>query len=724
MANAGETLKKERAQSEDAHSPPTPSQRELKPPFDHPWRSRAIFRRTLVFLLVLGQTLAAGYVLLAVLPYHGSTWVEKAIVAVAATLFIWISAGFWMAVTGFLIRRLGGDKYNPSVRFAEQLASDAVPLAATAITFPVYHEDVQRTLAGLRATWLDLARTGHQDHFTFFVLSDSRDPDVWLQEREACRRLREELGDGLKLYYRRRIVNLNRKTGNISDFLRRWGKHFDYTLVMDADSIMTGEALVRMVQIMQLEPRIGILQSAPALINAVSGYSRIQQFGNRLYGALFTEGLAALQMGEAVYWGHNAIIRTAPFMKHCGLPHLPGFGFIKGSILSHDFVEAHCMWRAGYEVWLDPRIEGSYEESPPTLDDELERDRRWAKGNLQHLYFLLGTKASLAHRSAFANGIMAYCSSALWFIYLVLITVELAQFVLFPIEYFPDQYSLFPTWPQWDPTWAVTLALSTLFLLFAPKILAMLEVIFSRRLRRAYGGVVAVISGVVLEMVVSVLLAPIRMLAHARYVIGTLLNLSVSWAGQNRTREIGWRDALINHLPGSILAVAWAGFAYWLQPMFFYWSLPIAIPLLLAAPVSVWLSSFRNGTDLRDREILLTPEEVDTPAVKRDLLNAPLLVVESELTPFERAVVHPRVNGFHAAQAYDRADTPARVSQRRMLVKRCLRHGAAALSVKDRAWIVDDGRALRELHREVWSADEDSVWGLRVDQLCREFRRG
>ncbi|MDO6462467.1 glucans biosynthesis glucosyltransferase MdoH [Granulosicoccaceae sp. 1_MG-2023] len=693
------------------------------PPFEHPWRRRAVLRRSVVFLLVMAQTAAAAYVLLAVLPYHGSTWLEKAIVLVAATLFIWISAGFWMALCGFVVRRFGGDKYNPSVRFAQQLSGDSVELTDTAIVFPVYHEDVQRTLAGLRATWLDLTRTGKQAHFTFFVLSDSRDPDIWLQEREACRLLRDELGDGFRLYYRRRILNLNRKTGNIADFLRRWGKHYTYTLVMDADSIMSGDALVRMVRIMQLDPRIGILQSAPALINAVSGYARIQQFGNRLYGALFTEGLAALQMGEAVYWGHNAIIRTAPFMQYCGLPHLPGVGFIKGSILSHDFVEAHCMWKAGYEVWLDPRIEGSYEESPPTLDDELERDRRWAKGNLQHLYFLFGSKVSLAHRTAFANGIMAYCASALWFIYLVLITVELAQFVLFPIDYFPEPYSLFPTWPQWDPTWAVTLALSTLFLLFAPKLLAMLEVLFSTRRRRAYGGAVAVISGVVLEMLVSVLLAPIRMLAHTQYVLGTLFNLSISWAGQNRTREISWRDALLNHLPGAVLAACWAGFAYWLQPMFFYWSLPIAIPLLLAAPVSVWLSSFRTGRDMREREILLTPEEVSPPAVSADLHNAPSLVAATALTAFERAVVHPRVNGFHVAQAYRRQDTPQRCRQRRMLVRRCLRHGAAALTLKDRAWLVDDGKALSDLHRAVWAADEESVWGRCVDRLCREIRR-
>ncbi|QID17291.1 glucans biosynthesis glucosyltransferase MdoH [Nitrogeniibacter mangrovi] len=683
------------------------------------WRFAAYRRRTLFGLLVGLQTAGACFAVLAVLPYHGSTLVEQAIVLVSVILFGWISAGFWMAVTGFFWRRAGGDPHGPARRLAPARIGE-VTLAPTAIVYPIYHEDVQRTLSGLASTWRDLERTGQIAHFEFFVLSDSRDPDIWLAEREACLALRERLGPQARIHYRRRVLNLNRKTGNVADFLRRWGRRFRYMIVMDADSVMSGEALVRMVRVMQADERIGILQTSPSLINAVSAHARIQQFANRLYGPLFTEGLAALQLGEAVFWGHNAIIRVEAFMGHCGLPHLRGWGFLRGSVLSHDFVEAACMWRAGYEVWLDPGIEGSYEESPPTLGDELERDRRWAHGNLQHLYFLFRRGISSAHRAAFANGIMAYAASALWFGYLVLITLELAQFTLRPIEYFPDPNSPFPVWPEWQPQWAVRLAFSTLFVLFAPKLLAVIDLLFDRERRRRMGGILAVSAGTLVEMVVSMLLAPIRMLAHTRYVIVTLFNLKVRWAGQNRTEEEGWGDALRHHAPGALLAAAWAGFAFWLQPLFFYWSLPIAIPLLLAAPVSVWLSRFASGRRLRRQGLLVSPEEGAPPPVVRDLLAAPPLRTPSRLTPFEAAVIDPVRFGVHRALARQRRNMPARMQRRAQLVDKALAQGAAGLSVAERSWLVDDGEGLSTLHHAVWLADGDTPWGRQVGALCRE----
>jgi membrane glycosyltransferase len=684
-----------------------------------PWRFAAYRRRTLYGLLVFAQTIGACFAILAVLPYHGSTVIEKAIVLVSAVLFGWISAGFWMALMGFFWRRLGGDPHSPARRLAPEKIGD-LALAPTAVVYPIYHEDVQRTLSGLYSTWRDLERTGQIEHFEFFVLSDSRDPAIWLAEREAVMKLRELLGPAARIHYRRRVLNLNRKTGNVSDFLRRWGRRFRYMIVMDADSVMKGEALVRMVRIMQADDNIGILQSAPSLINSVSAHARIQQFANRLYGPIFTDGLAALQLGEAVFWGHNAVIRVEAFMANCGLPHLRGWGFLRGSVLSHDFVEAACMWRAGYEVWLDASIDGSYEESPPTLGDELERDRRWAHGNLQHLYFLFRRGISSAHRAAFANGIMAYVASALWFGYLVLITLELAQFTLKPIEYFPDPDSPFPVWPEWQPEWAVRLAFSTLFILFAPKLLALLDLLFDRERRRQMGGVINVAAGMVVEMVVSMLLAPIRMLSHTRYVIVTLFNLQVRWAGQNRTEEEGWGDALLHHAPGSILAVAWAGFAYWLQPLFFYWSLPIAIPLLLAAPVSVWLSRFSIGRRWRERNILLTPEESTPPAVVRDLLDAPPLRDESELDAFAAAVINPARYRFHRALARQRGNMPARVARREHLLVRALAKGPGGLNATERSWLMDDAIGLGMLHRAAWMADANSPWGRLVGQMCRE----
>ena len=681
------------------------------------WHWTARGRRAVIGTAILVQTLMASYGLLAVLPYQGSTLLEQAILAVFAVLFAWISAGFWIGLLGFLVRFSGGDPLRPSARYAEALRDTA--LAPTAIVYPIYHEDVERTLAGVRSTYRDIERGGYRDAFEFFVLSDSRDPEVWLREREACEALRTDLGTGARIHYRRRPINLNRKTGNIADFLRRWGRRFRYLVVMDADSVMQGRTLAQMVRLMEAAPQIGILQTSPAIINAASAHARVQQFGNRLYGPLFTEGLAALQLGEAVFWGHNAIIRVEPFMRHCGLRRLRGWGFMSGSVLSHDFVEATYMRRAGYEVWLDPGLDGTYEEAPPTLVDELERDRRWAHGNLQHLYFMFRRGVAFAHRLAFANGIMAYLASALWFSYLALITLELARFTLWPIEYFPEPYSPFPVWPQWQPQWALRLVFSTLFLLFAPKLLALIEVAFDRARAQAMGGLGRVALGVLLESLASILLAPIRMLSHTRYVVVTLFNLKVRWAGQNRTQEIGWREALLHHLPGALLALAWSAFAYWLQPMFFYWSLPVAVPLVLAAPVSVWLSRFSVGRRWRNAGLLLTPEEVDPPTVVAELAAGTSADAAQRLSAFEAAVLHPQKNRLHVALARQRRDTPAREKRRRDLIERCLAAGSQELTQSEKVWLIEDARGFAELHRRAWRCTSQSPWAARIETFCQ-----
>jgi len=231
----------------------------------------------------------------------------------------------------------------------------------------------------------------------------------------------------------------------VADFLRRWGRDYDYFVVLDADSLMDAGTLIRMVQLMDDNPRVGILQAPPRIVCARSLFARIQQFANRLYGLLFGTGLAALQLGDGAYWGHNAIIRTSAFMQHCGLPSLRGIGLFRGPILSHDFVEAAYMRRGGYEVWLEPALAGRYEQSPPTLVDELTRDRRWARGNIQHLPIMLKERGlKLVQRFIFLNGIVAYTAAPLWLAFLVLSGIEVARFTLWPIDYFPGGHRLFP----------------------------------------------------------------------------------------------------------------------------------------------------------------------------------------------------------------------------------------------------------------------------------------
>lgn len=682
------------------------------------WRLRAWLRRTLLTLVVLAQALVGAYYMASVLPYHGGNPLEQALIAMFTILFTWITVGFWIGVYGFWLRRLGGDPKS-LLRRHPDTALATTPLARTAVVMPIYNEPVNRTLGGLRAIYRAIERTGQLEHFDFYILSDSREPDVWLSEQAAWQRLCDELGAGGRLFYRRRTLNMNYKSGNVADFLRRWGRHYDYMIVMDADSLMGGETLVKMVRLMQREPKIGILQSCPTIINGQSLFARVQQFANQLYGPLFSTGLAAMQLGEAAFWGHNAIIRVAPFMRHCGLPRLRGPGLFSGAISSHDFVEAAFMGRAGYEVWLEPDLGESYEESPPSLGDELTRDKRWAKGNLQHLWLMLfERRLRLAHRMAFLNGILSYLASPLWFTFLVLTTIETTRLVLWPPNYFPEQHSLFPLWPEWHPEWAVGLASSVVFLLFFPKFLALFDVLLSGR-RRAHGGFFRLLPGILCEILVSALLAPIRMLAHTRYVLEALFNVTLRWAGQNRSDETRWGDALVDQAPGSLIALAWAGFAWWLEPMFFFWSLPVALPLMLAAPTSVILSKVGLGQTLRRRRILLVPEEHHGSQLLDDLRGHHILPEPGEgESAVVRAVLDPVLNRVHQATARSHGGG-AKHERLKELRQRCLEGGPDGLDRAEKNLLLTDRESLVWLHTRAWRAPIGSYWGRAIDNRIR-----
>ena len=673
------------------------------------WRVAAAVRRTLLVFVVLAQTAAASWFMLSVLPYHGGNWLEISMTAIFAVLFLWISLGFWMGVLGFWFRRFGDRHALLSQQDAESLAATA--LSRTAIVLPVYHEPIERSFGGLRSVYRSLERTGAIEHFDFYVLSDSRDPDVWLREQAAWAELCDELGAQGRLFYRRRTLNLNYKSGNIGDFLRRWGRHYDYMAVLDADSLMAGNTLVRMVQLMQRHPQVGILQTSPTLINGRSLFARVQQFANQLYGPLFTTGLAAVQLGEAAFWGHNALLRVEPFMRHCGLRKLRGWGLFRGPITSHDFVESAYMGRAGYEVWLEPGLADTYEESPPTLVDELIRDQRWSKGNMQHLWLLFaGRRLRLAHRFALLNGVMSYLTSPLWLAFLVLTTIETARLVLLPIEYFPDQHQLFPQWPEWRPLRAIVLISVTFALLFLPKLLAVLNAALERRTAN-FGGPARLLGSVLLEILVSALLAPIRMLSQSRYVIEALCNMRLKWAGQNRTAELGWGKAVVNQLLGTLLALGWTLFALWLDPMFFVWSLPVALPLIFAAPIFVVLSGVGAGDWLRKRRWLAIPEEINGSTLIDDLVSGRQLDRLDDVYPaFCEAVLNPRINLLHASLARDSRRGPRKARLER-LCEECLEKGPRAISRTDQSYLAKDSVSLTWLHEQAWNAPPSSPWG-------------
>jgi membrane glycosyltransferase len=677
-------------------------ERDEAPATPLPWRGAARRRRITLATLILVQTVTATYLMTAVLPFQGRHWLELLILIIYAVLFAWISAGFWTALMGFGVLLFGRDRHAISAAAAEDTPIDAE--ARTAILVPICNEDVARVFAGVRATWDSLGRSGVRKRFDLYILSDSNQADARVAEVEAWLRLCREVDGFGQIFYRRRQHRIKRKSGNIADWCRRWGSRYRYMVILDADSVMSGECLKRLVQLMEANPRAGIIQTAPRAAGRETLYARIQQFATRVYGPLFTAGLHYWQLGESHYWGHNAILRVAPFMRHCALSSLPGTGALSGAIMSHDFVEAALMRRAGWTVWIAYDLPGSFEEMPPTLLDELKRDQRWCQGNLQNFRLFLTRGLHPAHRAVFMTGVMAYLSAPLWFTFLMLSTALLAVFTLTEPQYFTQPYQLFPTWPVWRPEWAIQLFAGTMTLLFLPKLLSALLLLLKPQGSKPYGGPLRLLSSLVLEIVFSALLAPIRMLFHARYVTGALLGFAVQWKSPPRDdAETPWLEALRRHGAGTVLGLCWLGVVYWLNPTFLPWLLPVAGALAIAIPLSVWSSRVRLGRHAREHRLFLIPEESLTPRelrwLRAGMKRAP------RYADFREAAVEPGPNALLCAVGRHRAHPlPRTMAQHRRLAEDAVSRGPKDLSEIERNTLLADPRALSHLHLRLWNA--------------------
>jgi len=571
------------------------------------WEPVARQRRRWLMFWVLAATAFAASLLWQAQPTHGPAWLQWAQMALFALLFAWVSAGCVTAVMGFWVL-LRGDRHALS-------GADAghAPIAAqarTAVVMPICNEDVATVFAGLRATCESLAQTGCGTAFDVFVLSDSGDPELRAAEMQAWQQLRLDLapaGQAVRVYYRWRQHRTKRKSGNVADFCRRWGRAYRYMVVLDADSVMSGDSLVRLVRLMELHPRAGILQTAPRACGHNTLHARAQQFASRVTGRLFTAGMQYWQLGEAHYWGHNAIIRVEPFMRHCGLAALPGQGALSGEILSHDFVEAALMRRAGYQVWLVNDLEGSYEQQPPHLLAELQRDRRWCMGNLQNARLIAEPGLKAVHRAMLFTGAMAYGSAPLWLLYVVLGALLWAT----------AGHGTFEPARVLTPTGSALLWATTAVMLVLPRLLGVLAVLW-RGEQAAYGGLARLLGSSVFEALLSMLQAPLRMAAHSVFVLGGLTGWTLQWKSPPREAcDVPWQQALRVWTPLSAavgLALVGTGL---LAPGAVAWLLPMALPVLLAVPFTVWSSRVGLGARLRAAGWLLIPEEVGSPRVLR-----------------------------------------------------------------------------------------------------------
>ncbi len=690
------------------------------------WGTVAYRRRILLFLLIVSSTLIASGFMAHILPYQGRTGVEMALVFFFGLLFAWISIGFWTALLGFFILWRRYDRFTISDSVGSELPP-AVEKQQTAVLIPVFNENPAQVIAGLRAIYLSLVSIDHHEDYDFFILSDTTDPDIWINEEIAWARLCMEVNGFGRIFYRHRHPNIKRKSGNIADFCRRWGQNYPYMLVLDADSVMTGSTIVRMVQIMNRNPGIGILQTPPLAVGRQSLIARLQQFASHLYGPMFSAGLHFWQLGDAQYWGHNALIRIAPFMKNCGLPRLSGKPPLGGDILSHDFVEAALMRAAGWEVWLAYELSGSWEEPPPTLIDELARDRRWCQGNIQHLRLLLAKRIFPTHRALFLNGAMSYVSALLWFLFLSISSIEAISQTIIGPDYFTVKGGLFPDWPIWNLWWALNLLISTFIILLLPKLLSVVLVVFKQKRAGAFGGSFRLMLSALAEVLASMLLAPLRMLAHSKFVFLTLLGRNIPWNPPPREdNDTSWGVAFRFHGWGMLLALVWGGILFIVNRPFFWWLVPVLFPLIFAVPISVWSSRVTLGQKTRNRGLFLIPEEISPPS---ELVMAGASGVEvgnnSQSLPygikemnsgFVQAVVDPLVNGLHLAFRRQKRKMTEKLSEtRQQLLLKALSDGPGCLPAKEKMLILRDPACLSRLHLLVWElpgGEAARKWGI------------
>ncbi|MYZ46710.1 glucans biosynthesis glucosyltransferase MdoH [Propylenella binzhouense] len=561
---------------------------------------RVVWARLVTFGGGFALTAFGLYEMIRVVSLGGITILEGIMTVLFTVTFSWIALAATTALAGVIA--------GPRMR---TLASARTPLTTrTALVMPIYHEDARRTTACLQAMAEDLARVGAGGAFEIVVLSDSTNPDAWVRETLAINRLARDLAGVMPVWYRRRWHNTAKKAGNVKDFVEHWGGRYDHMVVLDADSLMSAETLVCLVQAMQADPKLGILQTVPVLANGRTLFARLQQFAGRVHGPIVARGLAAWQGFDGNYWGHNAIIRTAAFAGACGLPDLPGRKPFGGHILSHDFVEAALIRRAGWRVEMASELTGSWEESPPSLIDVAIRDRRWAQGNLQHSKVIGARGLAWPSRIHFATGIMSYAASPLWLLLIVAGLALSAQAHFIRPEYFAKDFQLFPTWPRFDSERMIQLFILTMGVLFFPKMLGLIRGLLEPELRRGCGGALALVGSTLLEIVLTSLYAPIMMLVHSRHVFEILTGNDAGWSKQRRGQGgSDWYEPMVRHRWHTGFGVGIVILATFISPAMIGWLSPIILGLVFAIPLSWMSGNARIGTDLAHAGLLLTPEE-------------------------------------------------------------------------------------------------------------------
>ncbi|WP_394696238.1 glucans biosynthesis glucosyltransferase MdoH [Pseudoxanthomonas japonensis] len=599
-------------------------------------------RRALVMGVAAMLTLFATYQVWWVLRGDGIDVLEGILLVLFVALFAWIALSFSSALAGFvmlLARRphpLGIDPDAPLPALTQR----------TALLVPTYNEDPWRVLAGVQAMHESLAESGQGDRFDFFILSDTTKPDTQQEELAAVRELLHRLGSGARVFYRRRQKNTERKAGNIAEWVRRFGGAYPHFLILDADSLMTGDTLVRLAAAMERQPALALVQTLPMIVNGRTFFARMQQFAGRVYGPVVAHGIAWWHGAEGNYWGHNAIIRTAAFARHAGLPHLGGGKPFEGAVLSHDFVEAALLRRGGWAVHMAPGLGGSYEEGPPSLTDMLVRDRRWCQGNLQHGAVLPARGLHWISRLHLLVGIGHYFTAPMWaMLMLVGLAIPLQQ-AGFHLDQ-PQLAGFTPAlyWRGGDPERFLWVFYFTMAVLLAPKVMGCIATMLDPALRRQCGGAARIAGSALLETAMAALMAPVTMYVQSRGVAEVLAGRDSGWETQRRDDGSVALAGLVRRYAGLTLFGLFCGvLAYLVSPALAAWMAPVILGMVLSVPINMVTASPRVGGRLCAAGWFRTPEDTTPPPVLARALELrsrsegmPSIVEASGTTPSLRS---------------------------------------------------------------------------------------
>lgn len=419
------------------------------------------------------------------------------------------------------------------------------------------HDVIPRNLVLLR-----MLQGASSHSFSLQILSDSSSPRHIGYEQGLVSRSCD-----LPATYHHREANTDFKSGNVRNWIEGQGADYDACIILDADSEIDRDTALMLCDELAADPACGLVQTVPRVKAGQTVWQSLQAVASQLYGGLQGQGMAKWMGDEANYFGHNAIFRTTAFATCAGLPRLKGRALWNGPILSHDFVEAALLRRAGWGVRLLPVAGDNFEQAPVDVIAHIKRDARWCYGNFQHARVLGAAGLHPVSRLHLLSGIFTYLSSAVWLATLVL-------------------------WAMLDAARTGVsgmLAACTITLIAAnllmPRLLGAFDAL------RGNSGEFQTwrsLKNVLAETLFSSLIAPSFMLQRVMIMFGVFLSRGIVWAAHgNRVR--GFTDVLFFHCGEIIIGLGLM--ALMERGTLTFWFLPLAACFLLA-PVLSWFASF------------------------------------------------------------------------------------------------------------------------------------